>query len=54
MTEIYNQDINFRNWYYKEDFTHIFFYQKETLQWIKNKFEFSSLIIKDRLIKLKK
>ena len=35
MTEIYNEGIDFASWYYKNDPTHVFFYTKETFEWIK-------------------
>lgn len=50
MTDIYNPNIDFSAWYYKNDSTHIFFYQKETFEWIKKEFNFSNLIIEGRLI----
>ncbi len=52
MTSLYNEDINFENWYYKNDPTHVFFYHKKALEWIKNKFSFSDLQIDGKLIKL--
>lgn len=51
MTFIYNNSIQFKNWVYKNDDTHVFFYQEPTLYWIQNNFGFSSLTIRDRLIK---
>lgn len=50
MTLPYSPDINFGDWYYKNDPTHVFLYQKETFEWIKNNFGFSSLAINHRLI----
>lgn len=52
MTEIYNETIDFEKWYYKNDPTHIFLYQKETFEWIKKNYAFKKLIIEKRLIKL--
>lgn len=52
MTEIYNEEIDFAKWYYKNDPTHIFLYQKETFLWIKNHFGFKKVEIEKRLIKL--
>lgn len=51
MTDIFNGS-NFDSWYYKTDPTHVFLYQKETFQWIKNHFGFSGIIIENRLIVL--
>lgn len=50
MTDIYNPTIDFGNWYYKNDPTHVFIYQQETLKWIKATFSFSALEVKNRLI----
>lgn len=50
MTHIYDETIDFKSWYYKNDITHVFFYTKESLEYIKQKYDFSSLQIKDRLI----
>lgn len=52
MTKLYDDSIDFTRWYYKDDPTHIFFYHAETLEWIKNRFKFSSLTIDKRLIEL--
>lgn len=49
-TEVFNNQKPFENWYYKDDFTHVFIYQLKTLEWIKNEFHFSNLIIKEKLI----
>ncbi|MBK9256782.1 MAG: class I SAM-dependent methyltransferase [Saprospiraceae bacterium] len=49
-TSIYDESINFRKWYYRNDPTHVIIYQNKTLEWIKNKFLFSNLIIKDKHI----
>lgn len=52
MTELYNANMDFRQWYYKNDPTHICFYQEDTFKWLKNNFAFHSLEINRRLIKL--
>ena len=49
-TAIYHNQTPFENWYYKDDFTHVFIYQPKTLEWIKNEFYFSNLIIKEKLL----
>lgn len=50
-TNLYNADIIFESWYYKDDATHVFIYQTETLAWIKQHYEFSNLeISKDMII----
>ena len=50
MTLIYHKGIDFENWFYKNDPTHVFLYQKETFHWIKNYFGFKKVIINNRLI----
>ena len=52
LTHLYSSDIDFKNWYYKNDFTHVFIYQKETFEWIKKQIGYSRLEITDRLIVL--
>jgi len=52
MTHLYSQEIDFDNWYYKNDFTHVFFYQRETFEFIKKAFGFSGVKIESRLIQL--
>jgi SAM-dependent methyltransferase len=54
MTHIYNANIDFNKWYYKNDFTHIFIYQVQTLEWIKTNFGFRDLNINNRLIRFVK
>ncbi len=50
MTDIYSKDVNFKSWYYKDDLTHVFIFQKDTILWIKEKFKFTEAIIDGRLI----
>ena len=50
MTDIYDERINFHNWYYKNDLTHVFIYHMNTIHWIQQKFGFSDVIISGRLI----
>ena len=54
MTHLYSDEIDFSNWYYRNDFTHVFIYRKETFEWICKEFGFSSLKIEKRLVVLKK
>ncbi|GGG38130.1 methyltransferase [Christiangramia forsetii] len=44
-TEIWKDAIDFSNWHYKNDKTHVIFYDRETLRWIKENLNFSSLEI---------
>lgn len=50
MTSIYEPTIDFTKWYYKNDFTHVFFYQQQTFQYIKAEFGFAKLNIHKSLI----
>ncbi|PKD21303.1 hypothetical protein APR40_07300 [Salegentibacter salarius] len=52
MTLLYNGDLDFKNWRYRMDPTHVFIYQKETFQFIKDSMDFKKLIIDGRLIVL--
>ena len=51
MTAIYDSSIDFAKWFYKDDPTHVFIYQKETLEWIQINVGFSKIIIENKLIK---
>ena len=50
MTNLYNKNIDFHSWDYKNDITHIFIYQIETIYWIKEHFGFIDVKIDGRLI----
>lgn len=52
-TSLYDEDIDFIKWNYKDDQTHVFFYHRDALEWIKTNIGFSSMEIKENLIKLK-
>lgn len=47
---LYDPNVEFANWYYKNDPTHVFLYQEETIQFIAKQFSFSSVDIKGSLI----
>tara|TARA_B100000315_G_scaffold249651_1_gene281212 strand:- start:11387 stop:11896 length:510 start_codon:yes stop_codon:yes gene_type:complete len=34
MTQLYDREIDFSQWYYKNDPTHVSFYSKETFKWL--------------------
>lgn len=53
MTHLYDASIPFEKWYYKNDFTHVFFYTPKTIEWIKNHYEFTEMVIEGRFIRLK-
>ncbi|MBN2596445.1 class I SAM-dependent methyltransferase [Labilibaculum sp.] len=50
MTHLYNENIDFANWYYKNDPTHVFIYQKQTFEWIQKEFAFADVMIENRLV----
>ena len=39
MTQLFQKEMVFSNWYYKNDETHICFYSKETFTWLANRYE---------------
>lgn len=50
MTDIYRNQSNFGDWYYKNDPTHVIFYTEKSLHWIQKEFGFNELTIEKRLI----
>lgn len=52
-TEVFDSNMNFADWYYKNDPTHVFFYREKTFEWIKERYSFSDLIITPDVIQLK-
>ncbi len=50
MTDIYDHTIDFARWYYKNDPTHVFIYQRETLEMIRKEFGFPELAVEGRLV----
>lgn len=50
MTSVYNINIDFAKWYYKDDPTHVFFYRKQTFEYIRQHFGFSDIEINNNLI----
>lgn len=49
MTAVYSQETDFGTWHYRNDQTHVFFYHKQTLAWIRERFGFSALKHSGRL-----
>ena len=49
-TTLFKEEIEFKNWYYKNDDTHVSFYSKITIDWIAKKFGLKVLEIEDRLV----
>ncbi|QWC00765.1 class I SAM-dependent methyltransferase [Mycoplasmatota bacterium] len=50
MTDLYDDSIEFNTWYYKNDETHVIFYTKKTLEFLKETYHFNQLAIDKRLI----
>jgi len=53
MTSIYHEDIDFKAWYYKNDSTHVFFYHRKALEYIKRQYNFSKITIRENMITYK-
>jgi SAM-dependent methyltransferase len=50
-TELWKKGIDFKSWHYKNDATHVFFYTKDSLSWIKNTFNLKDLrVYKDFIV----
>lgn len=49
MTDFFCPEISFKDWYYKNDPTHVFFYRKATLSFIQKNFGFSNVKKEKRL-----
>ncbi len=54
MTMLYDDQIDFAKWFYKNDETHVFFYRAQTMTWIEKQLDFCALKISNRLIELAK
>jgi SAM-dependent methyltransferase len=54
MTEVFNDHIDFKEWYYKNDPTHVFFYHPVTFKFIQENIGFSTYEMKNRLIVFKR
>lgn len=50
MTDPFKSTTDFPKWYYKNDETHVFFYSKQTFQYIKENYDFKNVEIYNRLI----
>lgn len=50
MTNIYEKKINFGSWWYKNDLSHVFIYQRETIYFIQDRYKFHDVIINGGLI----
>ncbi|MCG9973121.1 class I SAM-dependent methyltransferase [Christiangramia crocea] len=49
-TEVWNEAIKFNEWHYKNDLTHVIFYNRDSLLWIKENLQFSSIDIYEDLM----
>jgi SAM-dependent methyltransferase len=54
MTHLYNSEIDFLNWYYRKDPTHVFIYTLKTIEYIENSYCLTVEKLTDRLIIAKK
>jgi len=50
MTDLWDENIDFHKWYYKNDKTHVFIYTKDTIHWIQKEIGFSDVTIAGRLV----
>jgi hypothetical protein len=50
LTELYDEGKEFSKWPYKNDQTHRFFYSRQALEWIRDKYAYASLEVRGRLI----
>jgi len=50
MTMLHHDGIDFQNWHYRRDPTHVFIYREETIQWMADRFNFADVSIEGRLI----
>lgn len=53
-THLFEEGIDFDTWYYKNDPSHVFIYQAETMHWIKNNYLLQDVKIEDRVISFTK
>ena len=53
MTSMWNENIDFKNWYYIKDPTHIAFYHKKTFELITNRYSLEILEITEKVVILK-
>jgi len=49
-THLFEKGIDFDTWYYKNDPSHVFIYQNDTMNWIKNNYQIRGVKIDDRVI----
>lgn len=50
MTEHLDDNVDFSGWYYKNDPTHLFFYHRNSYEWIKKSCGFTGFVLKGRIV----
>jgi citrate lyase synthetase len=53
-THLYNNQIDFKNWYYRKDQTHVFIYTFKTFEYIAEHFGFDIVKLEEKLVVLRK
>ena len=53
-THLYNNQTDFKNWYYRKDLTHVFIYTFRTFEYIAERFGFDIVTLEEKLVILKK
>ena len=53
MTRLYDPAVDFTHWHYRRDPTHVFFYHRRALAWIRSRMDFSSVRTDGKLICLR-
>jgi SAM-dependent methyltransferase len=53
MTDRFDENRDFANWYYKNDPTHVFLYHKNAFEWILQEFGFSTVSFEKRMVTLR-
>ena len=53
-TDVYDSRVDFSNWYYKNDPTHVFIYRKKTFEWIWENLDFKDVKVEGRVITFSK
>ncbi len=54
MTRLRTADIDFSNWHYKNDFTHVAFFSQKSFQWIANQYNLELEIVLPDIVLLRK
>ncbi len=55
MTALVTEQVDFANWYYRRDPTHVVFYSPKTFQWLQKHFAFTEMIlVNERIVLLRR